>query len=204
MYIYITRINIFMSIIGYHKADKYIITIETDDYRPYLKEEEIKSFDHALYETKSFIVIDIEDLNGDHYDSILDFIIDEAHNYTKIILEFFKIKELAFYLDFIFKRQWECFLLGYTGHYKEYLNDGTKVLEYFHINGVKNGEYKYYWNNNQIHELYYYVNNVKNGEFMSFYMNNNIKAKGYFIDNHLRGEYFEYDYEGNVVIQEYK
>lgn len=193
-----------MSIIGYHKAYNYIITIETENYRTYLNEEEIKNFDFALYETKSFIVVDIEDLCGEHYDVILDFVVDKIYNYTKLRLEFFKIKELAFHLDFIFKEQWSFFSNGYAGYYKEYLSDGTKIVEYYHINGIKNGEYKFYWNNNQIHELYFYINNIKNGEYTSFYMNGQIKSKGCYIDNRLKGDYYEYNNDGIVIKHEYK
>ena len=47
-------------------------------------EENIINHETALYETKSFIVIDIEDLNGDNYNSILDFVVDEPYNYINI------------------------------------------------------------------------------------------------------------------------
>ena len=120
-----------MSIIGYHKAD---------NYRSYVKEEDIVNHDTALYETKSFIVIDIEDLTGNNYDSILDFVVEETYNYTNIVLEFYKIKELAFYQDFILKKQWELFPYGYAGLYKEYLSNGAIVMEYYHINGKKYGQ----------------------------------------------------------------
>jgi hypothetical protein len=151
-----------MSIIGYHKAKHYIITIETEDYRYYIKEEEIINKDFALYETKSFIVIDIEDLNNEHYNSILDFVVDETYNYTNILLEFYKIKELAFHLDFILNKQWELFPNGYAGLYKEYLSNGTIVREYYHINGKKYGVYKYYWDNtNKIRETCYFINDKK-------------------------------------------
>ena len=193
-----------MSIIGYHKADKYIITIETEKYRTYLKEEEIKDINYALYETKSFIIIDIEDLNGNKYDKILDFGVDLTYNYTNLILEFFKIKELAFNLDFILKKQWIHFPDGYAGFYKEYLSNGTKVLEYFHINGIKFGECKYYWSNNHIHEIYNYINDKKNGEFYTFYINGSIKSKGYYVDNFLKFDYYEYDDNNNIKIHQYK
>jgi antitoxin component YwqK of YwqJK toxin-antitoxin module len=188
-----------MSIIGYHKANNYIITIETDNYKTYLREEQIKDFDLALYETKSFIVIDIEDLSGEHYDAILDFIIDEAYNYTNLVLEFYKIKELAFHSEFVFKQQWNFFSDGYAGYYKEYLNDGTVVIEYYHINGIKNGECKYYWNNGQLNETCFYLNGIKNGEYKSFYMNGKLKKKGYYVDNILQGDYYEYDDKGNII-----
>jgi len=193
-----------MSIIGYHKADKYIITIETEKYRTYLKEEEIKDIEYALYETKSFIIIDIEDMNGNKYDRIFDFIIDLTYNYTDLILEFFKIKELAFHLDFILNEQWQYFPDGYAGLYKEYLSNGTKVLEYYHINGIKYGKYKYYWNNNHIHEIYNYINDKKNGDFTTFYINGTIKSKGYYNNNFLKYDYYEYDDIGNIKTHQYK
>jgi len=167
-----------MSIIGYHKADKYIITIETEDYRSYVKEEEIINKDLALYETKSFIVIDIEDLNNEHYNCKLDYIVDETYNYTNIVLEFYKIKELAFHLDFILKKQWELFPYGYAGLYKEYLNNGAIVMEYYHINGKKYGQHKYYWDNtNKIREICYYINDIKTGDNIYYNINGTIKIK---------------------------
>jgi antitoxin component YwqK of YwqJK toxin-antitoxin module len=188
-----------MSIIGYHKADKYIITIETEDYRLYLKnEDEIINSDYALYETKNFNVIDIEDLRGEHYDKILDFVVDETYNYTNLLLEFFKIKELAFYIDFILKKQWEIFPDGYTGLYKEYLSNGAILIEYFHINGKKYGECKYYRDKNKIHEIIHYVNDVKFGEYIEFYINGKTKTKGYFSNNHLQ-IISEYDCDGNIL-----
>lgn len=191
-----------MSIVGYHKTENYIITIETEKYNSYMKE--IKNAECALYETKSFIVIDIEDLCGTHYDSIFDFVIESIYNYTNITLEFFKIKNVAFNLDFIFKQQWKYFPSGFAGFYTEYLSDGTKLIEYYHINGIKNGEYKYYWPNEQIHELFHYVNNIQNGDFTSYYTNGTIKSKGLYINNHLKGDYYEYDYMGNISKHEYK
>lgn len=167
-----------MSIIGYHKADNYIIIIETEDYRSYVKEEDIINHDTALYETKSFIVIDIEDLNGEHYNCILDFVVDETYNYTNLLLEFYKIKELAFYQDFILKKQWEFFSDGYAGLYKKYLSNGSIVLEYFHINGKKYGEHKYYWDNtNKIKELCYYINDIKTGDNIFYNINGTVKTK---------------------------
>ena len=167
-----------MSIIGYHKADNYIITIETEDYRPYVKEDDIIDIEYALYETKSFIVIDIEDLTGNNYESILDFVVDETYNYTNILLEFYKIKELAFYLDFILKKQWQLFPYGYAGLYKEYISNGSIVLEYYHINGKKYGQYKYYWDNtNKIRELCYYINDIKTGDNIYYNINGTIKSK---------------------------
>lgn len=167
-----------MSIIGYHKADNYIIIIETEDYRPYIKEEDIIDKDTALYETKSFIIIDIEDLNGEQYNSILDFEVDKIYNYTNLLLEFYKKKELAFYSEFICKKQWEFFPYGYAGLYKEYLNNGSIVMEYYHINGKKYGEYKYYWSNiNKIRELCYYINDIKSGESILYNINGDIVKK---------------------------
>lgn len=192
-----------MSIIGYHKADNYIITIETDTFKTYLPEEEIKDLFHALYRTTSFIVIDIEDLAGQHYDSALDFIVDESYNYTNLILEFYKIKEVAFYSEFMFKQQWKLFPLGYAGYYKEYLNDGSIVHEYFHINGIKNGEYRCYWGNGQLNESIFYLAGVKNGEYKSFWVNGKIKKKGFYVDNCLRGDYYEYDDKGIQIKYEY-
>jgi len=166
-----------MSIIGYHKADNYIITIETEEYRSYVKEDDIINHENTLYETKSFIVIDIEDLNGNKYDSILDFVIDKTYNYTNVLLEFYKKKELAFYLDFILKKQWNYFIYGYAGLYKEYLSNGSIVLEYYHINGRKYGQYKYYWDNtNKIRELSYYFNDIKMGDTILYNINGTIKS----------------------------
>lgn len=165
-----------MSIIGYHKAENYIITIETEYYRSYVNENDIINHETALYETKSFIVIDIEDITGNNYDSILDFVVDETYNYTNIVLEFYKIKELAFYLDFILKKQWKFFPNGYAGLYKEYLSNGSIVLEYFHINGKKYGQYKYYWDNtNKIREECYYFNDSIISEKILYNMNGTIK-----------------------------
>ena len=74
-------------------------------------------------------------------------------------MEFYKIKELAFHLDFILKKQWELFPYGYAGLYKEYLSNGSIVREYYHINGKKYGECRYYWDNtNIVREILYYIN----------------------------------------------
>jgi hypothetical protein len=167
-----------MSIIGYHKAKNYIITIETDNYRTYVNENDIINHEMALYETKSFIVINIEDLVGNNYDSILDFEVDKTYNYTNILLEFFKIRELAFYLDFILKEQWEFFPDGYAGLYKEYLSNGSIVLEYYHINGKKYGQYKYYWDNtNKIREICYYFDDFISGDIILYNINGTIINK---------------------------
>jgi len=132
-----------MLIIGYHKAKEYIITIETEDYKTYLKENDIIDLNNALYETKNFTVLEIEDLIGNKYDSIFDFDVDKIYNYNNHYLEFYRIKENAFYLDFILKKQWEFFPNGYSGIYKEILKDGSKIAEYFHINGVIFDSIKY-------------------------------------------------------------
>ena len=149
-----------MFIIGYHKANQYIITIETDTYKTYLDIDDIVDINNCLYETNNFSVLKIEDLMGNTYESVLDFIVNEDYNYINHSLEFFKIRENAFYLDFIFKKQWNLFPDGYSGNYKEILKNGTIVLEYFHINGIKNGYYKLYYNN-KLTKTYFYFNDIK-------------------------------------------
>ena len=148
-----------MSIIGYHKIDVYIITIETEIYNTYIKIDNVTNFDSCLYETKKFSVIDIEDLIGNKYDQIFNFIVDEYYEFTDTTLEFYRIKSIAFCHEFIFKEQWNYFPNGYAGYYEEYLLDGSKLVEYFHVNGIRFGEYKSFYKNGSIQESLYYVDN---------------------------------------------
>ena len=81
-------------------------------------------------------------------------------------------------MDFILKKQWEFFPDGYAGLYKEYLSNGSIVLEYYHINGKKYGQYKYYWDNtNKIREICYYFDDFISGDIILYNINGTIINK---------------------------
>lgn len=72
--------------------------------------------------------------------STIDDFINKVMNYN---IHYFKSYERAFNFRFIFDKQYLLFENGYSGIYRNYNICGNLVIEYYHINGIKEGEYKY-------------------------------------------------------------
>ena len=92
--------------------------------------------------------------------------INNDFRYNDLQNKFYDTYEEAFYDNFFENKQYLLFGYGYSGIYKKYqYNNNIKTLkiEYFHINGNKEGQYKEYDNDGNLKILSHYINNNLHG-----------------------------------------
>ena len=142
-----------MSIIGYFKSYKYVVTISTDDYTSV--SINVINPDNALYKTRNYKIIEIEDI-------LENKIIDNDYRIPRIAF-FYITKELAVFENFIQNEEYKLFPLGYSGVQRVYHENGVLYMEFFHKNGVMEGQYKTFYNNGNPQIICDYVNGKQCG-----------------------------------------
>jgi antitoxin component YwqK of YwqJK toxin-antitoxin module len=147
-----------MSIIGYFKDYKYVITISTDDYTSVSKT--VINPDNALYKTRNYKILEIEDI-------LENKIINNNYRIPRIAF-FYISKELAVFENFIQNEEYKLFPLGYSGVQKEYHENGLLYKQFFHKNGIIEGEFKTFYNNGNAQYICDYVNGQKFGKEIEY------------------------------------
>jgi antitoxin component YwqK of YwqJK toxin-antitoxin module len=147
-----------MTIIGYIKSYKNIITISTDNYKPV--SNNIINPELALYQTTDYKIISKEDILENE-------IIDNNYRMSRIAF-FYITKDLAIFDNFISYEQYKLFPLGYSGVQREYHENGVLYKEYFHRNGIIDGEYKTFYYNGNPQIICDYVNGQKCGRNIEY------------------------------------
>ena len=150
-----------MTIIGYFKDYKRVVTISTDNYTPF--SEIVINPETALYKTTDYKILNIEDILENE-------IID--NNYRIPRTAFFYInKELAVFENFLQNEEYKLFPLGYSGVFRQYHENGNLYKEFFHRNGVIDGDFKTYYYNGNPQFICNYVNGKKYGRQIEYKLN---------------------------------
>jgi len=148
-------------IIGYIKYKYYIITIHIENYEDLWYSDRILNIvsddieryglhkDTIRYAVKKYRIYDIEDVIGNKFKKIDLFEIGEEKNHDDYIV-FYKLKERAFYENFINDKQYLLFKNGYAGIFRTYHWNGSLFEEYYHINGNIEGNKKVFLSNGKI------------------------------------------------------
>ena len=154
--------------IGYSKNDKYIITIETEDYDS-VGNEESENVNYSLCITNNFMIQSIEDIFQKTYDMIkindIEYKIGDKYEYN---LYFYKTKEQAFNKNFIRDKQYLLFETGYSGLYTEYYNSGNLKYKVYISNGKFEGEYNKYNSDGKLIANGNYIDGKKHGIFTTY------------------------------------
>ena len=143
--------SVLLNIYLYCKISPYIVTIEI------LYEEDINSWPnigfnkYCIFPDRSKIY-EIEDVTGKKYNEIsIEHTNFKVGDLISKFMRGYKNKEIAFFEDFIEKKEYELFQNGYTGPYKQYWYNGVLHYEIFLINGKEYGEFICYYDNNNLH-----------------------------------------------------
>ena len=220
---------------GYIKFCNYIIKIQSYNHKPVSK---IINELYATYITSHFKVICISDIIDNNYDELEIGIAKKnikSHKKSKKITKlkinkiyknkykFYLLRDIAFNIDFIDKKQYELFVNGYSGIYTNYYDNGALREIYYHNNGVINGKYlRYYsqdvnieyecnyvngkiegyayeyWRDGKVNKQMYYINGESNGVHLIYYNNGNLCMKLEYKNNNYHGVYIKYHYNGNI------
>jgi antitoxin component YwqK of YwqJK toxin-antitoxin module len=149
----------------YCKISPYIIEIEL------LYEEDINSWQnivnsgfnrYCIYPNRSKIY-NIEDITGKKYNELsIESTIFKIDDLIDKFMRGYENKEIAFFEDFIEKKEYELFENGYSGPYKQYWCNGVLQYQIFLLNGKEYGEFISYHSNNNLH----IIGNKINGKFV--------------------------------------
>jgi antitoxin component YwqK of YwqJK toxin-antitoxin module len=150
-----------MSIIGYYKDYRYVVTIRANDYTSVSKT--VINSETALYKTQNYEILKIED--------IIENEIEDPTFRVKKLLFFYISKELALFDKFIEYEEYNIFNLGYSGMYREYHENGSLYREFYHINGKIHGEYLSFYSNGNPQVICDYVNGEKFGRNYEYTIN---------------------------------
>ncbi len=150
-----------MSIIGYYKDYRYVVTIRANEYTSVSKT--VINPETALYKTQNYEILKIEDI-------IENEIIDPTFRIKKLVF-FYINKELAIFDKFIEDKEYKIFPLGYSGMYREYHENGNLYRQFYHINGKIQGEYLSFYNNGNPQVIRDYVNGEKFGRDIEYKIN---------------------------------
>ncbi len=150
-----------MSIIGYYKDYRYVVTIRANDYTPFSKT--VINPETALYKTQNYEILKIEDI-------IENEIIDPTFRIKKLVY-FYINKELAIFDKFIEYEEYKIFPLGYSGMYREYHENGNLYKQFYHINGKIQGEFLTFYDNGNRQIICDYVQGEKFGRNIEYKIN---------------------------------
>jgi antitoxin component YwqK of YwqJK toxin-antitoxin module len=158
-----------MTIIGYYKDYKCVVTISTDNYTTVSKN--VINPELALYKTTDYKILNKEDILENEI---------IYNNYRSPRIAFFYItKELAIFDKFLEYEEYKLFPLGYSGMYREYHENGILYKEFFHRNGIIDGEFKTYYYNGNPQIICNYVNGKKCGKYIEYKINGEIYGEIY-------------------------
>ncbi len=150
-----------MSIIGYYKDYRYVVTIRANDYTPFSKT--VINPETALYKTRNYEILKIEDI-------IENEINDPTFRLKKLVF-FYINKELAIFDKFIEYKEYQIFPLGYSGMYYEYHENGNLYKKFYHINGKIHGEFLTFYENGNPQIICDYVQGEKFGRNIEYKIN---------------------------------
>lgn len=173
--------------IGYIKYNCYIITIEIYSNKHNSIFLPINNELYAYYITNLFKVIKIEKISSTEEINKIYFKrtlieIDNIYNFDVYYHINYKV---AFDFNFIEHKQYLLFENGYSGYYKIYTFHGKPILEYFHINGIKEGIEQIYDIDGVLTRTIEWVNGKKHGYEIT-YTNNKRKDSKLYINGELQ------------------
>ena len=153
---------------GYAIYENYLLTISynIDKFYSYDNSMNIKNPLYAKYYTGEFEIIEIENIENIYNNNIVndDKILRKISNVTKYLdiwIDFWKTKEIPYnklLYKYCVKKNKDKNICGY---YKTYHDNGNIQVEFFHINGIKNGLFKEYYADGKLKEEIYYINGEK-------------------------------------------
>lgn len=117
------------------------------------------------YYVNKFEIIEIEDIKNNEIISD-DKIWYEIINVTKYLdkwLDFWITKEIP-YNKLLYKYRIKKNIdkdKNFCGYYKTYHDNGNIQVEFFHVNGIKNGSFKEYYYDGKLKEEFYYIDGIK-------------------------------------------
>lgn len=191
-----------MTNIGYIKYDDFVIEVDILDN--IIPSYEITYPDYATYETKEYNIlkiykmVDDSILEGEKYNKILQLFKKDLTHYVDNIVNYFKLKEVAYFYKFDDYEQDDLFLDGYCGMIKQYYSNGQLRVEYYTINHYTEGIVTSYHSNGQILYQCNYINDKQHAESITYYDNGNIGTKTNYNNGERCGEYIEYYSNGNI------
>lgn len=152
---------------GYAIYENYLITISYGDiYYSYDNSMNNYNILYSKYYTRDFNIVEIEDIINNEIISPDTKIWRKIINVTIYLdkwIDFWKTKEIP-YNKLLYKycvKKNKDINKNICGYYKTYHDNGNIQVEFFHINGIKNGLFKEYYNNGQLKQEIYYINGEK-------------------------------------------
>jgi len=91
-------------------------------------------------------------------------------------------------------------LIGYTGDWIKYHDNGVLecVIEY--MNGLKHGKANYYDENKKLIRTERYLSGKKHGKWLWYWSNNEIKEMGYYNSDKKHGKWIKFDEKGKEIL----
>ena len=109
---------------------------------------------------------------------------------------YYKLKEVAFFVNFMFYEQYNLFTNNVIDTYRNYWYNGELKEEYSHKNGIRKGKYKSYYINGKMLEECEYNHDKKNGKYKKYHNNGKLMIECIYNHDRIEGEYIEYDKNG--------